>query len=117
MIPMDIKTGDRFLVRLADELKGLFRETDVVGRIGGDEFFALMKNVPDISAVKGKAVQILETIVSICDEYEGINLSGSIGLSIYPEHGTTVEQLYAKADEALYQAKRQGKNQFIFTTS
>ncbi len=111
------QTGDRFLVRLADELKGLFRETDVVGRIGGDEFFALMKNVPDISAVKGKAVQILETIVSICDEYEGINLSGSIGLSIYPEHGTTVEQLYAKADEALYQAKRQGKNQFIFTTS
>lgn len=111
------QTGDEFLIALADELKHHFRETDVVGRIGGDEFFALMKNVPDLSIVPRKADQILDTIVAICERYEGINLSGSIGISTYPEDGDTVEKLYAKADEALYQAKRRGKNQFIFATS
>lgn len=45
------------------------------------------------------------------------NLSGSIGISTYPEDGDTVEKLYSKADEALYQAKRRGKNQFIFASS
>lgn len=109
--------GDEFLIQLADQLKRHFRDTDVVGRIGGDEFFALMKNVPDLSIVPRKADQILDTIIAICDNYEGINLSGSIGISIYPEDGDTVEKLYAKADEALYQAKRRGKNQFIFATS
>ncbi|MBR3600286.1 MAG: diguanylate cyclase, partial [Lachnospiraceae bacterium] len=64
-----------------------------------------------------KADQILDTIIAICDNYEGINLSGSIGISMYPEDGDTVEKLYAKADEALYQAKRRGKNQFIFASS
>lgn len=111
------QTGDEFLISLASELKHHFRETDVVGRIGGDEFFALMKNVPDLSIVPRKAGQILDTIIAICDNYEGINLSGSIGISIYPEDGETVEKLYEKADEALYQAKRHGKNQFIFANS
>ena len=111
------QTGDVFLIKLAAELKHHFRETDVVGRIGGDEFFALMKNVPDLSMVPRKADQILDTIIALCDNYEGINLSGSIGISVYPEDGDTVEKLYAKADEALYLAKRRGKNQFIFATS
>lgn len=111
------QTGDEFLISLASELKHHFRETDVVGRIGGDEFFALMKNVPDLSIVPRKAGQILDTIIAICDNYEGINLSGSIGISIYPEDGETIEKLYAKADAALYQAKRRGKNQFIFASS
>lgn len=111
------QTGDEFLISLASELKHHFRETDVVGRIGGDEFFALMKNVPDLSIVPRKAGQILDTIIAICDNYEGINLSGSIGISIYPEDGETIEKLYEKADEALYQAKRHGKNQFIFANS
>ncbi len=111
------QTGDEFLITLAQELKHHFRETDVVGRIGGDEFFALMKNVPDLSIVPRKADQILDTICAICEKYDGINLSGSIGISVFPENGDTVEKLYAKADEALYQAKRRGKNQFIFATS
>ncbi len=111
------QTGDEFLIKLADELKHHFRETDVVGRIGGDEFFALMKNVPDLSIVPRKADQILDTIIAICENYEGINLSGSIGISTYPEDGDTVEKLYSKADGALYQAKRKGKNQFIFASS
>lgn len=109
--------GDEFLIKLASELKRHFREIDVVGRIGGDEFFALIQNVPDLSIIPRKADQILDTIVAICENYNGINLSGSIGISVYPDHGDTVEKLYAKADEALYQAKKHGKNQFIFATS
>lgn len=111
------QTGDLFLIKLAEELKHHFRETDVVGRIGGDEFFALMRDIPDLSIVPRKADQILDTIIAICESYDGVNLSGSIGISMYPENGDTVEKLYAKADEALYQAKRRGKNQFIFATS
>ncbi len=111
------QVGDEFLIKLAGKLKEYFRDTDVVGRIGGDEFFTLMKNVHDLSIVPKKAEQILDTIVDLCKIYDGINLSGSIGISVYPDNGCTLEQLYAMADEALYHAKNHGKNQYIFATS
>lgn len=60
-----------------------------------------------------KAREVLCGIQKICAAYTGISLSGSIGVSLYSECGSTLEQLYANADSALYQAKCNGKNQFI----
>lgn len=110
------QVGDTFLISLAAELKNSFRETDIVGRIGGDEFFALMKDASDPSLVTKKAQNLLLTIQKVCAQYPSIALSGSIGISTYPENGTTLEQLYDKADNALYQAKGKGKNQFVFSS-
>lgn len=108
--------GDEFLIALASEIKKKFRENDVVGRIGGDEFFALMRNVPNMLLVEKKAQELLETIQKLCAKYHDPCLSGSIGISVYPENGKNIDELYGQADSALYQAKRKGKNQYIFAS-
>lgn len=107
------QAGDKFLIGLANELQRAFRETDVVGRVGGDEFFALMKNISSITAAESKAQTLLTDIQAVCADYPDIHLSCSIGISLYPGNGRTLEDLYAQADGALYQAKRKGKNQFV----
>lgn len=104
--------GDEFLIRLAQKLKASFRDTDVVGRIGGDEFFMLMRNIPDRTAAVGKAEKLLKSIQELCAVYPDVSVSGSIGISVYPENGTTLDAIYGAADAALYGAKRAGKNQF-----
>ena len=109
------QAGDKFLINLADEIKKCFGVFDIVGRIGGDEFFALMKNVPDEGAVEQKAQNLLNAIQRVCSAYLDIPLSGSIGIGLYPDNATTLEELYAKADDALYAAKRNGKNRFVFS--
>lgn len=107
--------GDEFLIALAAELKKSFRESDVVARIGGDEFFAMMLNVTELKIIEKKAQDILDIIQNIAQKYPAeINLTGSIGISIYPGDGTTLDELYTKADDALYEAKRGGKNKFVF---
>ncbi len=105
--------GDDFLMALAKVLKNCFRETDVVGRIGGDEFFAFMRNVSDKAALEKKAKELRQVICKVCANYEGMNMSGSIGISMYPKDGNTLDELYRKADQALYQAKRTGKDKYV----
>ena len=106
--------GDEFLIALAAEIKGCFRESDVVGRIGGDEFFAFMRNVSGYAVMERKAIELLNAIHRVCVNYSCIALSGSIGVSVYPEEGLSLEALYEQADMALYEAKRKGKNQYVF---
>lgn len=108
------QAGDEFLIALTGEIKKCFRETDVVGRIGGDEFFVWMKNVSSISSVTWKAKEVFAVIHKVCSAYPEISLSGSMGISVYPENGRTLEELYAQADGALYEAKHLGKNRFVF---
>lgn len=109
--------GDEFLVELADVLRCSFREQDVVGRIGGDEFFAFMCNVPDMKLAKRKAELMLQKIRKVCEKYKEVGLSASIGISMYPTDGNSLEEIYAKADEALYKAKRNGKDCIAFVSS
>ena len=108
------QTGDRFLVTLATTLRKCFRDNDIVGRIGGDEFFVLMKNVPSSMIVAEKATTLLGISQVFCDEYPDLHLSVSIGIGISPLNGNDLETLYMNADKALYQAKHKGKNQFVF---
>lgn len=108
------QTGDVFLMKLGQIFQKCFRESDVVGRVGGDEFFILMKNIVSKEVVKNRAESLLNLTHNLCLEYPDLNLSISIGISIYPEDGQTLEDLYASADHALYQGKKHGKNQFVF---
>lgn len=105
--------GDAVLVEAAKQLQVLFRRDDVVGRVGGDEFVVLMKDVVDRSIV-------LERAGELCRRFErsevgaakGYHLCTSVGLSLYPEHGSSYAQLFERADLALYEAKNKGKNQY-----
>lgn len=111
---MGHQKGDEFLIALAAEVKNCFRESDVVGRIGGDEFFAFMRNVSGYAVIERKANELLNAIHRVCVIYSCVPLSGSIGISVYPEQGLSLEALYEQADMALYEAKRKGKNQYVF---
>jgi len=108
------QAGDDFLIAFAKALKGCFRDSDVVGRIGGDEFFVLMKNVPNMGTVAKKAKTVMRISRKLCSTYPVPGLSVSIGISLFPKDGTDLRTLYAKADGALYQAKRNTKNRFCF---
>ena len=106
------QAGDSFLINLAKNLRKSFRDSDIIGRIGGDEFFIFVQNLYDIKQINKKAADILDIVREVADKYEGVNISGSVGGSLYPKSGNNLEMLYAKADKALYQAKRAGKNQY-----
>lgn len=110
------QVGDEFLMELANVVQSCFRNSDLVGRLGGDEFLVLMRRTPGMEITTKNANQLLRRIREVCDKYECEGLSGSIGISTYPHNGKTLGELYEKADNALYEAKRKGKNQFEYAS-
>ena len=103
--------GDAVIVDMALNLKMVFRPTDILGHIGGDEFCVLMKNIPDHEIVIKKCTQ-LRDLLRKTYTYEGgeVTVSSSIGIAISPEHGAEYKELFTHADAALYEVKRRGKD-------
>lgn len=108
------QTGDEFLINLAKELKNAMSDRGLVGRIGGDEFFLFLQNISSPEEAERKGQELLEVISLAAKPYTEVKVSGSIGISLYPDNGRTLDILYAKADQALYEAKRNGKNRVVF---
>nr|WP_241426835.1 GGDEF domain-containing protein [Dysosmobacter acutus] len=105
--------GDAVLAELAAGMKRLTRKSDVIGRIGGDEFAMLLKDLPSSQIAEDKARKLLEMFRHLFQgEKRPVAVSCSIGLAIYPWDGADYQSLYHCADLALYQAKSRGKNQF-----
>ncbi len=102
--------GDALLVEAADRMCKCVRETDTVARIGGDEFVITLSDVGDNQIAEKVASKILGGLERpfILDGV-AVYVSGSIGLAISPEHGSDPETLYANADAAMYQVKRDGR--------
>ncbi|MEG1557568.1 MAG: diguanylate cyclase [Oscillospiraceae bacterium] len=106
--------GDLVLIEACAKLKAAFRNNDIVGRMGGDEFAVLMKNVPDTSSVLKKATEISGAFRQTYEgEKEKYQISCSIGIIMIEENRESFETLYRKADAALYQAKQGGKDQVV----
>ncbi len=105
------RAGDAMLIRVAGEVSGQVRRNEIFARLGGDEFAAL---VPDISdeMLKVLAERITRTIAQISYQFEGqsLRLTSSLGIAVYPDHADGSEELIARADTAMYQAKEAGKN-------
>lgn len=106
--------GDRLLADLVAAVKACFRNTDLIGRVGGDEFFVLMKHCPARYIAEYKASALMSAIGNVCSAYKKYDISASVGISIYPADGTSLTELYKNADNALYYAKQHGKHTFIF---
>ena len=109
--------GDEILKNIASDLDDIFYTSDVLGRVGGDEFIILMKNIKDVEHIDMKIREIQKVINRT---YVGENVSfGStvgIGAAVYPSDGEDFETLYDKADKALFHAKSVGKNCYGFYT-
>jgi len=108
--------GDQILVAFANELSRNFRETDILGRAGGDEFVVLIKNIQSIALVCDKLQQLTSSFkrYGIDSGFPG-RLSTSIGVAVFSKDGLTYDELFKKADAALYEAKRNGKDQYKFS--
>lgn len=106
--------GDAVLSELAAGMKRLTRQTDVVGRIGGDEFTIFLKNIASRAEAEEKAAQLLDLFAHLFQQgKQPIKVTCSAGVAIFPEDGRDFQTLYHSADLALYQAKRRGKNQYV----
>ncbi|MEA4815630.1 MAG: EAL domain-containing protein [Lachnospiraceae bacterium] len=103
--------GDLALITISNNLKSVIRQNDLFGRIGGDEFMILIKDIPYSTLIEKRARQICDLMRKENDS--GISVSGSLGIAVYPKDGTTFEELYKKSDLALYKAKQLGKNGFF----
>jgi len=109
------RVGDAVIAALGTELNHIFRATDIKGRIGGDEFMILMKDIEGIDLILSKAEAIGQIFKDReFDENKGIVASASIGIAIYDQDGSTYEELYEAADRALYNCKSFQKGTFAF---
>lgn len=104
--------GDEVLVELSNRLSEEVRETDFVARTGGDEFILVLLHLDDGLGAARFATRLLRAIeVPVrLSSGEDVSVSGSIGISVFPDNAEDLELLYRNADEALYAAKGAGRN-------
>ncbi len=105
--------GDAVLNQVGTTLRNLFRNQDIVGRIGGDEFMILLKDLPDRKVVEDRCALLVDTLRAQLQKLTpDLPVSVSVGAALAPVHGDSYSLLYRHADEALYSAKRRGKNRY-----
>jgi diguanylate cyclase (GGDEF)-like protein/PAS domain S-box-containing protein len=105
------ETGDKLLQEVAARLRTVVRDSDVVIRMGGDEFVVVFRNVKSYEEVTLGAGRIIETLNRpiIIDQHP-LQTTGSVGVSLFPRDGSTMVELLKHSDTAMYQAKDRGRN-------
>lgn len=103
--------GDDLLKELSVRIKSCLREGDTVSRTGGDEFVLILPNASATAAeaVCNRVLSVIRRPVKL--QGQNVYVSASMGIAMYPAHGATCSELVQRADQAMYAAKHQGKNQ------
>ncbi len=109
--------GDKTLKKTAARLSSCVREVDTVARIGGDEFLIILTNMPDKESIISIAEELVRAVAIPykIDSAADINISASIGIALYPDNAVEPLALINLADQAMYDVKRQGKNNYLFS--
>ncbi|MHB1085540.1 MAG: EAL domain-containing protein [Thiobacillus sp.] len=110
--------GDELLEALSQRMQERLRDEDTLGRLGGDEFLLILEDVQrpeDAAGIAMEIINMLEHSFALPSGHE-VYVGASIGISLYPEDGTSSTELIQHADVALYQAKETGRNTFSFYT-
>ncbi|AWN75757.1 sensor domain-containing diguanylate cyclase [Legionella anisa] len=109
--------GDLLLIEIGKRLKSSLRSTDIIARQGGDEFIIALTELSNVNSVVTIAKKILVDIAKpLIIKQHDISITGSIGISLYPEDGCDLDTLIKKADDALYNVKATGRNNFQLST-
>lgn len=108
--------GDIFLRELTSKIALAFRSTDILGRVGGEEFIIFVNGLGDVrELVEEKAKEIEKICHTIrLEKAPGKEFSCSIGIAVYPDDGMGYAELFDKADSAMYRIKKNGKNGYAF---
>ena len=107
--------GDDLLKQIGERLVAALRETDTIARLGGDEFAILPGGATDLAGAAALAWKIEQTCKpGFVLEDEVVHVSASIGIALFPDHGTTTAELLRCADAAMYVAKRSGSGHAVF---
>ncbi len=107
--------GDEVLSTLGKQIKAEFRINDIIGRTGGDEFTIFLKDLKDDVTMIREAERVARFFKNFkVGEYTKYFATASIGAAVYPRDACDFESLYKAADQALYKAKKRGKNQLAF---
>jgi diguanylate cyclase (GGDEF)-like protein len=105
--------GDAVLVAVSQRLKSAVREYDTVARLGGDEFAILLDSLDGAAEVETVAQRVLSSLAPpIRVSERDLDVTASMGISVFPEGGTAAEELLRSADQAMYSAKRAGRNTY-----
>jgi diguanylate cyclase (GGDEF)-like protein/PAS domain S-box-containing protein len=111
-------TGDNLLQEVADRLRQNVREEDTVARIGGDEFIFILNDISDAGNAAIAAQKIIHSLSKpFVIHQNSCQIGGSIGISIFPDDSEQMETLVTQADDAMYKAKKNGKNNYQFFNS
>ncbi|MGH4137698.1 diguanylate cyclase domain-containing protein [Clostridium sp.] len=112
------EAGDYVLKIAAVRLKNIIRSMDTVSRIGGDEFIIILRNLKAIADAQKTASDTLDTLNAAFTYKENqLFIGGSIGISIFPEHGIDADTLINKSDLAMYEVKLKGGNGYKLYSS
>lgn len=111
------KAGDKVLISVANRLKSIIRKSDMVARMGGDEFTIIIDNFSNTRSLNTLGKRIIKSISKdIKLEQNSVNVTVSIGISTYPGDAKDLKSIIAHADKAMYKAKELGKNTLMFFT-
>ncbi len=111
--------GDDLLKETALRLKKCVRKTDIISRLGGDEFTIIINNLDKSVSVERVAMQIINELsqpFQLADESVNVNVSASLGITLYPNDAEDTESLLKNADQAMYAAKQKGRRGFCYFT-
>lgn len=107
--------GDEVLRSLGIQIGAVFRASDIIGRVGGDEFMVFLKDVSTEEAILKEARKMEVFFKNFqAGEYVKYKATASIGVAVFPQEGSDFETLYKAADQGVYKAKKRGKNQLAF---
>lgn len=105
-------SGDQILIEAAARLRRAVRSTDVVARVGGDEFVVVMTDITSIADVEQCAANLVQKLSpEIKVDEHLVNVTASVGVCIYPDFASDAKHLMKRADSAMYAAKERGRNQ------
>jgi len=109
--------GDNLLIEAANRVSKCLRKTDTIARLGGDEFVVILKDFNHIKNIESIADKILSKLQRPFELKEDTFISASIGITICPDDSENIGELLRNADQAMYAAKADGRNNYHYFTS
>lgn len=109
--------GDSLLKEAASRIRFCVRTSDTVARLGGDEFVVILTELPDVRHVEDIAQKFINSLAESFNlGGEVVYISASVGITLYPDDAGNIEDLMKNADQAMYEAKKNGRNRFSYYT-